>query len=150
MAKNMFRGVTMTLTFGQSFLISSSLSQCGHLCQNWRTLHIAFTRMGRKGQPEHMMPLATAVAAGLKVTGLWGHTCEHTRATLGLTMLFCLCCSSIIETWLTGGMPTTTDWTKDRSERRKRGSSGSVEKKGQQRRKVLPVRHAEISGHPGS
>lgn len=33
------------------------------------------------------------------------------RATSGLTMVFCLCCSSIIETWLTGGMPTTTDWS---------------------------------------
>lgn len=34
-------------------------------------------------------------------------------------MLLCLCCSSIMETWLTGGMPTTTDCTQDRSERRR-------------------------------
>lgn len=66
-------------------------------------------------------------------------------------MLFCLCCSSIIETWLTGGMPTTTDWTQDRSERRRSGENGgSVGKKTEgQWRKGLPIRHAEISRHQG-
>lgn len=64
-------------------------------------------------------------------------------------MLFCLCCSSIIETWLTGGMPTTTDWTQNRSERRRLGwSGGSVEiKKEHSGKKGLPERHAEISQH---
>ena len=78
---------------------------------------------------------------------------ECWEATAGLTMLFCLCCSSIIETWLTGGMPTTTDWTQDRSKRRRSGGK-MVEvwgkKKGGEWRKGLPVRHAEFSGHRSS